>query len=209
MKRFGAVFLLLMTTAWCSGQNATPKVVGRGSIFVTVKKTLDSSKVKEGDAVEVELSQSFKTPDGTLIAKGSKVVGHITEAKARAKGDARSELAITFDKINIAGGKQMFVKGIVQAVAPPAEEPEPIMAGKASGAAGGGYTSATVGTVTDAKSGSNMGSANKDEPAMNPKSVGAGGMHDLQLEDGVLYSKGKNVKLGQDVRVTVHIEILE
>jgi hypothetical protein len=211
MKRFGAVFLVLLATAWCSGQNAAPKVGGHGSIFVTVKKPLDSSKLKEGDPVEVELSQPFKTPDGTLIAKGSKVVGHITEAEAKSKGDARSRLVIAFDKIDVAGGKQISVKGVVQAVAPPAEEGEPIMfGGAASGAAGGGYTGATVGTVSNSKSGSNVESDNKQPVAANPQVKGVQSMHDLQLEDGVLStSKGKQVKLGQDVRMIVHIDILE
>jgi hypothetical protein len=47
--------------------------------------------------------------------------------------------------------------------------------------------------------------------AVGPKSVGVLGMRDLQLSpDGVLSSsKGKQVKLGQDVRMVVHVDILE
>jgi hypothetical protein len=43
---------------------------------------------------------------------------------------------------------------------------------------------------------------------MNPKSVGVQGIHDLQLSDGVLRSKGKQVKLGNGVRMIVHVDIL-
>ena len=81
-----------------------------------------------------------------------------------------------------------------------------MMAGKASGAAGGGYTGATVGTVTDPRSGSNM--ENNAQPGVGPKATGVQGMHDLELDNGVLTSKGKNVKLNGGVRMIVHVDIL-
>jgi hypothetical protein len=229
MSRFRSLALvLLLAASWCFGQDATTaaqaapsaasaKVVGHGSFPVIVKKTIDSSKLKAGDPVEVEISGPFKLADGTLVPKGSKVAGHVTEAKSRSKGDAQSELAITFDKVSIMGGKQFSIKGTVQSVAPADEAPEPLMAGAASAAAGGGVTGgpgvggATVGTVSNAKPGSNMDSSAKPQAGMNPQSVGVQGMHDLQLSpDGVLSSsKGKQVKLGQDVRMIVHVDILE
>ena len=63
-----------------------------------------------------------------------------------------------------------------------------------------------MGTVTNSTVGSNTEGA-KPEPASDPKSVGVQGMHDLDLEDGVLRSKGKNVKLGGGVRMIVRVEI--
>jgi hypothetical protein len=91
------------------------------------------------------------------------------------------------------------------------------MAGKASGAAGGGYSAGsngagygagTMGTVGNAKSGSDMGSSSQSVPVADPKSSGVQGMHDLQLSDGVLSSKGKQVKLGDGVRMIVHVDII-
>jgi hypothetical protein len=96
----------------------------------------------------------------------------------------------------------------VQAVFPPVEEKEPLMAGAANAAAGGGMSGASVGTVTDGKSGSNMDSAGNPQPAANPKSMGVQGIHDLELNEGVLTSKGKNVKLGNGVRMIVRVDIL-
>ena len=87
-------------------------------------KTLDSSKLKEGDTVEVETAGSFKLADGTLVPKGSKLMGHVTAAKARSKGDPDSQLTLAFDKLNVTNGKQLSVKGAVQAVFPAAEEAE-------------------------------------------------------------------------------------
>ena len=154
----------VLAASLCYGQGSelpAPTAVGHGAFPVKVMKTLDSSKLKEGDTIEVETSGSFKLADGTLVQKGSKLTGQVVAAKARSKGDPESELTLTFDKLNVTNGKQMSVKGMIQAVFPPPDDVDPQMAGKASGAAGGGYTGATVGTVTNNQSGSNM-----DHPAI-------------------------------------------
>jgi hypothetical protein len=216
MNRIDIVVLsAVLAASLCYGQASStapapgaPAAVGHGSFPVKVIKTLDSSKLKEGDAVEVETAGSFKLPDGTLIPKRSKLTGTVTAAKARSKGDPESQLTVTFDKLNVADGRQLSIKGVVQAVFPPLEEVEPMMAGKATAGAGGSSLGGgDVGTVTDAKSGSNMNSSVAAEPAMNPKSVGVRGMHDLELNNGTLSSKGKNVKLGSGVRMIVHVDI--
>jgi hypothetical protein len=225
MNRMGIVVLnAALAALLCCGQasafaQAAPAAVGHGAFPVKVTKTLDSSKLKDGEAVEVETAGSFRLPDGTLVPKGSKLKGHVTASKARSKGDTDSQLTIVFESLEVTNGKTLPIKGAVQAVFPPAEEQEPMMAGKASGAAGGGYSAGaagsgggysagTMGTVTDSKSGSNMESSGKAEPAANPKSVGVQGIKDLDLNDGVLSSKGKNVKLGSGVRIIVRADIL-
>ncbi len=215
MDRIGMVVLGLgLAASLCYGQGSTsapaqtaPAAIGHGAFPVKVVKTLDSSKLKEGDTVEVETAGSFKLADGTLVPKRSKLIGQVTAAKARSKGDPESQLTLTFDKLNIANGKQLSVKGMVQAVFPPAEEVEPNMAGKATAGAGGGTEGATVGTVTDANIGSNMESSGNAQAALSPKAVGVQGMHGLELKDGVLTSKGKNVKLGDGVRMIVRVDI--
>ncbi|HEY1678264.1 MAG TPA: hypothetical protein VGG04_11185 [Candidatus Sulfotelmatobacter sp.] len=224
MKRIVTVVIgATLAICLCFGQSATsaaaqsaPAAVGHGAFPVKISKTLDSSKLKEGDAVEVETAGSFKLPDGTLVPKGSKLEGHVTAAKARSKGDSNSELTLAFEKLNIVNGKQLSIKGSVQAVFPPAEEPEgPNMATAGTsqgGSAGGGGSPGSAPMnpggigLTNTKNGSNMQSSSA-QPVMDPKSVGVQGMHDLDLNDGVLMSKGKNVKLGVDVRMIVRAEI--
>ncbi len=156
--------------------------------------------------------QRFKLPDGTLVPKGSKLTGHVTSAKARSKGDPDSQLTVTFDRLNITSGKQLSVKGTVQAVFPaPDEQMDPSITGAATTASGGSATGgggmASVGVVTDTKSGSNMDSDSRAQAAVTPQSVGVHGIDNLQLDNGVLTSKGKNVKLGGGVRLVVRVEI--
>lgn len=214
MNRMGIVVLsAVLAASFCYGQDSTsapaqprPAPVDHGAFPVKVSKTLDSSKLKEGDGIEFETAGSFKLPNGTLVPKGSKLKGHVIAAKARSKGDAHSMLTIAFDKLDISNGKSLSIKGAVQAVFPPVEQAEPQMAGKASGAAGGGYSGPTVGTVTDDKPRSSLESSGQ---IADPKSVGVHGLGNLQLEDGVLSSTGKNVKLGSGVQLIVRADILE
>ena len=188
--------------------SGAPRAVSSGTFPVKVIKTLDSSKLKGGESVELETASSFKLADGTLVTKGSKLTGHVTAAKSRSKGDTDSELAVSFDKLIVSGGKDLSIKGTIQAVFPPVEEAAPQMAGAASNAAGGGMASGSVGTMTNAKSGSANESSPTSQSGLDPKAMGVQGIHDLHLENGVLTSKGKNVKLGSGVRMIVRVDIL-
>ena len=211
----GAVF----AASFCYGQGAAAPAqaasgaVGHGAFPVKVIKTLDSSKLKEDDTVEVETAGAFKLPDGTLVPKGSELTGRVVAAKARSKGDPESQLTVTFVKLNIANGKQLSIKGTVQAVFPaPDEQMDPSIRGAATTAAGGswggaGGAMASVGVVTDTKTGSNMDAERKGRTTPTPQSVGVHGIDNLQLDNGVLSSKGKNVKLGGGVRMVVHVDI--
>jgi hypothetical protein len=223
-RKGGALLSILLAVIACYVQDSAAALaqspvsaLAHGSVPVKVTKTLESSKLKEGDLIELETSGSFKLPDGTLVPKGSKLLGHVTDARARSKGDPGSELTISFDKLNISGGKQLAVKGTVQAVFPPPDEQlDPSITGAATTASGGSTRGAqgavttvgNVGTVTQTKTGANMESSAGGSPEASPKSQGVQGMHDLQLDNGVLTSKGKQVKLGNGVRMIVRVDIL-
>ncbi len=210
----GALLGILLATNLAYGQAVSGPApagatVGHGSFPVKLAKTLDSSKLKEGDTFEAETAGSFKLADGSVVPKGSKLVGHISAAKAQSKGDAESQLALAFDKLNISGGKQLSLKGSVQAVYPPADDsmgPNMATAGTSQGGSGAGAGPSTVG-VTNANIGSNMESSNS-QAVMNMKATGVQGMHDLSLDNGVLSSKGKNVKLREGVRLVVRADFL-
>jgi len=187
-----------------------PPGLGHGAFPVKVIRPLDSSKLKPGDTVEFKTTGAFVLPSGTRVPEGAKVMGHITEAKARSKGDPQSDLAVVFDQISLGGDKHLAVKGTIQAIA--ASEPEegpgvangPSMA-RSSGPGGAGWT-----PTTDIKSGSNLNTMNNASPLLTPKSTGVQGMRGLQLgSDGVLTSDGKHVKLDTGVRIIVQGQIQE
>lgn len=205
----------LLSASLCFGQTAaqtaasseTRRAIGHGSFPVKITKTIDSSKVKEGDPIEVETAGSFKLPNGTLVPKGSKMDGHIVLAKARSKGDPESQLTILFDKLTV-GSEQLPVKGTVQAVFPPPVEADPGLPPNSSHEGGSGAPLSTpeYKPTTDIKTGV-VDSSGHSDPAMSPQSIGVQGIDNLELKDGVLISRGKNVKLGSSVRMIVRADI--
>lgn len=196
-----------------SMSSAAPKAIGHGAFPVKVTKTLDSSKLKVGDVVEVETAGAFKLPNGTLVPKESKLIGHVIAASARSKGDPDSNLTLGFDKLSVVNGSSLSVKGVLQAVFPPADEPMPEVP-HASTAPGVNGMSGGAGNITpdykpmsEIKTGVDGGS--KGSASVTPQSIGVYGIDNLQLDNGVLSSKGKNVKLGGGVRMVVRVDILE
>jgi hypothetical protein len=79
---------------------------------------LDSKTAKNGDSVVVQTKTSIKTPDGTEIPKGSKLVGHVIAAAPSQPGQ-NAQLALQFDSIELKGGKTMPVHSQIQSISPP------------------------------------------------------------------------------------------
>jgi len=151
-------------------------------IPVTLTTSLDSKKRKAGDEVIVKTAAAVHLVDGTVIPRGEKVVGHVSEAKARSGGDPESLLAIVFDKVNLPGGKTLVIKGTMQAVGP--------NPGDTSGG-GVGY-----GDLKQMATHAPEGGGSSTVPLLDEQSEGVHGIKDLQLSpDGVLKSEGKTVKL--------------
>src|ERR1700758_305541 len=86
-------------------QTGGPARIAPGSVIpVQLSKTLDAKKVKNGDAVEAKVAEDLKTQKGdVLVPKDTKIVGHITEAQPRSKGQNESQLGIAFDHMILKG----------------------------------------------------------------------------------------------------------
>ncbi len=102
------------------GSAASQSVADETVLAVELVKSLDSKKAKEGDEIIARTTSDAHTSDGVRIPRGSSVVGHITECKARSKGDAESAMGIAFDKVVFRDGKDIAVKFVIQAVGPSA-----------------------------------------------------------------------------------------
>ncbi len=222
MSRFlrTAIFILLATTAGLA-QDATPAQPAasdtsaasattqlRGVIPTTLAKSIDSKKLKEGDEVTVKTTAALQTSSGIMMPTGTKIVGHVTQAKARSKGDPESSLGIAFDKVQV-GGKDIPIKGTLQAVGL-----NPNESGPDTGAAGGGTMAAHGGDPTTMASpvssaGPNAGqqqSGKQSGTMLNGHSTGVVGIKNMQLENSVLISSGKEVKLDQGAQMLIKAE---
>lgn len=59
----------------------------------------------------------MKSNGDVVIPKGSKLIGHVTQARARAKGQSESELGIVFDHALLENGQEMPIHVVIQALA--------------------------------------------------------------------------------------------
>jgi hypothetical protein len=79
--------------------------------------SLDAKKAKPGDPVTAKTSEQTTTADGVVIPKGTKLMGHVTEAKATGKGEGESALGFTFDRAVLKDGREIPLQGTVRALA--------------------------------------------------------------------------------------------
>jgi hypothetical protein len=88
-----------------------------GTTFGAVlSHSVDAKKNKPGDEVTARNTQAAKSDGKVVIPKGSKLVGHVTEAKARTKGESESALGIMFDRAILKDGREVPLHVAIQAV---------------------------------------------------------------------------------------------
>ncbi len=168
------------------GSNSTPAANGSGAaqgvsgaiasgttLQAELTKPVDAKKAKPGDPVTAKLTQDVKSDGKVVLPRGSKLVGHVTEAQARGNGNAESRLGIIFDKAETKGGQELSFNGAIQALAPPAQaalavagdEQSNLGSGMGTGgsAMGGGRTGGGVAPMGGAVGGvtSTLGSAGR------------------------------------------------
>ncbi|HWR15781.1 MAG TPA: hypothetical protein VN577_13220 [Terriglobales bacterium] len=85
-------------------------------VNAVLAKSLDSRKLKAGDRVVATVAQDVKSDGKVVVKKGSKLIGHVTEASAKSEGQANSTLGIMFDHALLKDGSQVQVNGVVQAL---------------------------------------------------------------------------------------------
>lgn len=159
-------------------QTASAPRIAPGSVIpVQLTKTVDAKKVKTGDEVEAKVTQDMKTQTGeVLVAKDTKVIGHVTEAQARSKDEKQSELAIAFDQA-VMKGEDVHLPMSIQAVIAPQNNAGSASGGEDVGAgatAGGGIPSSSGG---GSQRGSMGGSGSQQAPptASKPGSMPTAG----------------------------------
>src|SRR6266849_6156211 len=102
-----------------SAQNGQANAsLASGTAFnAALSSPIDSKKCKPGDPVNAHTTEAAKSEGKTVIPKGSKLVGHVTQASARAKGESESSLGIVFDKAILKNGQEIPLNVAIQAIA--------------------------------------------------------------------------------------------
>src|SRR5690349_13644515 len=97
--------------------NSSGSLAAGTTIPATLSKPIDARKAKSGDQVIAKTTQDVRSDSGVLIPRGSRLVGHVTDAKAKAKGDSESALGIAFDQAVLKNGQQIPLNASIRALA--------------------------------------------------------------------------------------------
>ena len=117
---FGVMLLAISAAKSHSETQADSKSAALASgttLNAELSASVDSKKAKAGDAVMAHVTDAVKADGETVIPKGAKLVGHVTQAAARSKGDSESALGIQFDKAVLKNGEEIPLSLWIRAIA--------------------------------------------------------------------------------------------
>ena len=95
---------------------ASNQLAAGSTVHATLVKPVDARKNKPGDEVVGKTTENMKANGETVIPKGSKIVGHVTQAQARTAGQAQSTMGIAFDHAVLKDGRQIPMAASIQAI---------------------------------------------------------------------------------------------
>ncbi len=199
---------------------SSPWIAPGSVVPVRLTKSIDAKKAKPGDEVLATVTQDVKTNSGeVIVAKDTKVVGHVTEAQARNKEQKESEVSIAFDHAVTKNG-DMKLPMTIQAIIVPSSNTSGNDGGgygQSGPATGGGTATSPMGNRNGPMEGSprppspsaiptgGTGSQaeNNSRPPITGNTHGVIGIPDLKLEEtaqkatqgSVVSSEKSNVKL--------------
>ena len=196
-----------------SGQ-PTANAVPPGTVIpAELAKSLDAKKTKVGSEFVAKTTQDLLAHGQIIIPRGSKIIGHVTQAEARSKQQSESTLGIAFDRIEKKNGSPMSLAAAVQAIAPPQRNAAPAgnepMSENPGGMAGPGNSPMGTGGAGMGRPGNMPGGAPSGMPespgaqsgsasggpssggvgALSPQSQGVIGMRGLTLNSSQANSK--------------------
>lgn len=123
-----------------AGISANSNLASGTTILATLAKSVDAKKAKQGDEVTARAAQNVVSNGSVVIPRGSKLIGHVTDAKAREKGQNESSLGIAFDKVVLKNGQEVPLQASIRAIAAApndsANSPMPDIGGAGVGTSG-------------------------------------------------------------------------
>jgi hypothetical protein len=153
----GAGSASTQANASASADRSGPTISDGTTVNAALQSTLDAKKSKPGDRVEARTTQDVKQDGKVVLAKGTRLVGHVTQAQARGAGESKSVLGVMFDSAESRSG-QVPVNFAIQALASAQSAADASSDDGGLLAAGGGTTSA-VGGSSRASGGGLLGGA--------------------------------------------------
>jgi len=77
---------------------------------------LDAKTAKVGDRVILKTTNNVQTPDGTVIPRGTRLIGHITQVQAVDSAHGGSQMGIAFDRAELKNGQSIAIHTLIRGV---------------------------------------------------------------------------------------------
>ncbi len=132
------------------GDEASSHAYEMSSVTGELQGKLDAKNAKVGDRVILKTTEKVQTSDGTVIPRGTRLVGRITHVQTRDSSHAVSQLAIAFDRAELKNGQSLAIHTLIRGVNPSpgvmtmnsdnqmSAVNDPLSGGATTGGAGGG-----------------------------------------------------------------------
>ncbi len=106
----------VQTSASTGDINNSAQLAPGTTIAATLVKPVDAKKAKQGDEVTAKSAQNVVSNGSVVIPRGTKLVGHVTDAKPKDKGESQSSIGIAFDKAVLKNGQEMPLQATIRAI---------------------------------------------------------------------------------------------
>jgi len=242
-----ALAIVLFTAIVCAQVAPQPAVVPNspaqappanglapGTILsVELSKALDAKKLKANDKFEARTAIDLLSHGQIVIPRNTRIIGHVTEAKAHSKQSPGALVGITFDRALMKDGRELPLQAAVQAIARPLQTAPAFPAEDPMAATATGIPSASQsqrGSITGAASTGTQfpnpsgyppggGAGLPSDPAnatsstvspLGPTSKGVVGIKGLSLDSSgpasVISSKTDNVRLDGGTQLILRVQ---
>jgi len=205
------------------------QIAAGGTIVAELSKSVDAKKARPGDRIEARLTMDVLSHGKVVIPRGAKIIGHVTDARARTKQAPESMVGVTFDRIVLKNGLEIPLKATIQAVGAPmqisAMGPEGIsdasagMPNPGTGMPDGmggvaragtpGYPPRPAGSAGAGGPMDNGGPNRNPAPPLGPTSQGVVGMKGISLSNtaqgSAISSSSENVHLSSGTQLVLRV----
>jgi hypothetical protein len=120
-KFFSAAVICALLSTACAHRpgDGSQSLEQRTTMNAVLEETVGTKSNKPGDQVTAISVESFKTRDGVLIPRNSKLIGSVTYVRGANAGEYQSILGVAFDRAVLESGKEIPLQASVRAIAVP------------------------------------------------------------------------------------------
>lgn len=209
-----------------SAKTSSAQITDNRAIVVELAKSVNARKAKVDDKLEGKLTMDLLSHGQIVIPRGTRIVGHLTDVRARSKTAPESMVKIAFDRVVLKSGREIALQATIQAAgAPlqasvpdfsdmdfarqmqssPAPGPNEMRRIQATAFPGSRRPANAEGSVEE----TDTGSAHRDGPALGPFSQGVVGMKGITLSNTAqgfaISSTTENVRLSAGTQLVLHL----